>query len=215
MQPVNIQNARRGNVRGRRHGDGYDAETLYQFYKEAGGNIAQAMRLAEGDRRVPRDKHTWSSCIERLGYRERYKQETEQEWREIGQERQRVHQHSMDTVAETFEQFLAIYTTMLRQAMKAIADKGDQAGLLLLRKDFAFGIPQFDRLFRMYLRAMGKPERITSGGQPERPVTVFKTLTPEEKQKLLRRLDNQNVPQPKNTREALSMLSKVKLLMDN
>lgn len=218
MRPVNAQNARRGNVRGRRHGDGYDAETLYQFFRESGGNVAQAMRLADGDPRVPRDKHTWSHTIERMSYRERYRQETEQEWREFGQERQRVRQHNLDTVAETFEQFLATYTVMLRQAMKAIRDKGDQAGLLLLRKDFAFGIEQFDRFFRMYLRAMGMPERITSDGQPERTTTILKPLTPEQKQQQLVHHFRSHgwkgaiPPPPKTVREAEAIARRMDLL---
>ncbi|MBI3332214.1 hypothetical protein HYZ99_04660 [Candidatus Peregrinibacteria bacterium] len=212
-----MKNEPRGNARGRRHGDGYDAETLYQFYKEAGGNVAEAMRLSEHDRRVPRDKHTWSDCIERMGYRERYRKETDQEWREFGQERQRIRQHNMDIVAETFEQFVATYTGMLRQAMKAIQSKGDQAGLLLLRKDFAFGIEQYDRFFRMYLRAMGMPEHITSNGKPERPTTIL-TLSPEQKEKLneyhFRSLGwkGEIPPPPKNAREAKEIGRKMTLL---
>ncbi|MBI4133553.1 hypothetical protein HY478_02985, partial [Candidatus Uhrbacteria bacterium] len=91
------------------------------------------------------------------------------------------------------------------------------AGLLLLRKDFAFGIEQYDRFFRMYLRAMGEPERITNDGKPERPTTIL-TLSPEQKEQL--RVDHfrslgwkgEIPPPPKTGREARAIARRMELL---
>ncbi len=195
-------------------GKGGDPEVVYFWFKSLAGSAELSWESAVKAKAVgiPRHRSSWYDMLNRYGMRERYIKERNAEHAAKHAEREAMHQSVLDDVAIGFEEFLAQYGKLLKSALKAIVDKGDQAGLLLLRSDFAFGVEQFDRLFRMYLRALGKPEKISHVSGDMRQTIIFETLTPEEKQKLLKRKDGV-IPQPKNPREALRMEKDVKLMM--
>ena len=58
----------------------YDPEQTYHYYKHAGGNIQQAMKDAKGDKKVPKDRNTWSSYLKKFNFDERLQKDTEEEW---------------------------------------------------------------------------------------------------------------------------------------
>ena len=199
----------------KRNSNGVDTEVVYFWFKELAGAADKSFNAATAAKAagIPKHRATWYEIIKRENMRDRYVKERTEEHTAKHAEREALHQSVMDEVAMGFEDFLVQYGKLLKHAMKAIEDKGEQAGLLLLRSDFAFGVEQFDRLFRMYLRAIGKPEKITHSSMDFRTTVTFKTYTPEERQKILRRKEG-SIPQPKNSKEAAKMMHKVKLMSD-
>lgn len=173
------------NVCPRKPGTGYDEEAVYQYLKSAGWSVRGAMRLAEeaGDRRTPKDPRTWSKCIGRKDLYGRYRRESAAEWKLFHNEREARKQHFLDLVAAALEPLIEEYGIMLGKALGSLK-KRDNYELALLRKDFAFGPEAFDRLCRLYMRAVGLPEKITHSFQDQRMTTVL-TYDEAEQQKRL------------------------------
>lgn len=169
----------------RKAGTRYDGEAVYQYLVTAGWNVREAMRLAEeaGDRRVPLDPHTWKTYIVRHKLQHRYEQETKVEWQLFHNEREARRQHTLDVAAAMAEKVIVEWAEMMGKALTAMK-KRENYELLLFRKDFVLGPEAFDRLFRVYLRAVGLPERITHSLQEQRPTTVL-TYAEAEWQKQL------------------------------
>lgn len=166
-------------------GAGYDVECVYQYLKAAGGSVDKAIRLAEEakDRRVPSTRKTWFLAAARENMRERYKKETVEEWKAFHGEREAKKQHMLDRVAFAIEPLIMEYGVMLEGALKKLREKKDYE-LAILRKDFALGPEVFDKMVRLYCRAMGMPERITHSSHEVRNTTILTYEEAEEQKKM-------------------------------
>lgn len=200
------KNTRPRNVSPRRPGTGYDEEAVYHYFVLAGGNVRKAMRMAEeaGDGKAPRDPHTWSKCIERKKYRERYEREQKEEWMQLHRQVNMRKQFMLDQVAAAIEPLIEMYGGMLSKALEALMKK-ENYEIAILRKDFAFGPETFDKMCRLYMRAVGEPERITSSREATRPVTVM-TIDEAEEQKRLSRENKISRPMPQKDLAAAKAL---------
>lgn len=195
------KNSAQANVCPRRPGTGYDEETVYHYFKLAGGSVRGAMRLAAeaGERRTPKDPHTWLKCVKRKDFRARFERETKEEWQDFHALRELKKQHMLDEVAAAIEPLIELYQRLMDEATQELARRPD-SGLLLLRKDFALGPLVFERLCRLYLRAVGEPEKITSSQEGARPVTVLSVKDLEGRRK-----------EPKTLQEAKAMVGTIKM----
>lgn len=167
----------------RKTGASYDPETAYQYFKTTGGNLSEAMRMAESDKRAPKNKDTWWALLKKNEWRARYQKETVEEWKLFHAEREAKKQHMLDRVAFAIEPLIMAYGDMLGKALAALRKK-DNYELALLRKDFAIGPEIFDKMVRLYCRAMGMPERITHSSHEIRNTTIL-TYAEAEKQKAM------------------------------
>jgi len=190
MQPATVVNARRGTVRAvrrKQHGDGYDEQTAYVYYARAGGCVNKAFVMAAeaGDRRVPRDRGTWYSCADHFNFKKRYQRETEVERREFREKMERMQMEMTCMMADCFRRYAKFMYALIDRLWKEV-DEGKHDVFKLLRNGSPFSIPNFYTFWRMYLRALDKPEKIIDRGQCSRPTTVVKTLTPEQREAILR-----------------------------
>lgn len=183
-------------------GAGYDVECVYQYIKSAGGSIEKAMKLAleAKDTRVPTTPKTWYEAAKRENMRERYKKETVEEWKQFHNEREAKKQHMLDRVAFAIEPLIEKYADILSVAVKAWVylqenpitrySTLEERKLALkyekVRQSFGLSPEIFDRMVRLYCRAMGMPERITHSSHEVRNATVLTYADAEEQKKLSR-----------------------------
>jgi hypothetical protein len=143
----------------------YSPELLYQYWSVAGGNVLHAIRLAEqaGEERVPARNKTWADYAEKHSFAERLEEETKERWEQYHAERLEKEQRILDTLAHAFEVVAEWFTSDILsdiEAMKSSNEKEAAEAEARLRM-FTGSIAAFDRFFRMYLRALGQPEKIT------------------------------------------------------
>ena len=190
MQQSGVINERRSTVRAvrrKQHGDGYDEEMVYLYYVRAGGCVNKAFIMAaeEGERRVPRDRGTWYSCADHFDFKKRYRREMEQERREFRETMERMQMEMACELGECFQKYVKFMHVLMDRLWKEF-DEGKHDVFKLLSNGSPFSIPNYDKLYRMYLRVMNLPEKITDRGQKSRSPVIFKTYTPEQKEALLR-----------------------------
>ncbi len=187
-------------------GAGYDVETTYNYFKLAGGNMSKAMRMAKeaGETRTCTDNNAWANCIRKFGWKERLHKETVEEWKKFHGIREAKKQRMLDLVAHAIEPLIEQYGEMLAKAFAALKKK-DNYEIAILRSDFAFGPDTFDKMVRLYCRAMGMPEKITHSSHDVRPVTVM-THDEAEEQKRLSREGKISRPMPQKDLAAAKAL---------
>ncbi len=173
----------------------FDHELMYGYWKEAGGTIAQAMRLAKdgGDKdRVPGHKQTWAKIAAQHTFNERMRGESKTDWQQYHAERQANVQQTLDKMAEGFEMLAGAFLQMFEREFKIMREGGELGPESMRRLLRFFGsMESIDRYFRMYLRSQGLPERITK---------VDATVTP-----VMKYDDLESNPPPKTLEEAKRM----------
>ncbi len=165
----------------------YDPEVMYPFWKLAGGNLSEAMRLAgaANETRVPSRIQTWSEYADRYNFRERFRAEEKRRWADFHAEREEKQQQILDKVAGTFEivfDFFAESTLAHIDTLKGNdKDKQRQSRAALMKM---FGsMEAVDRFYRMYLRARGQPEKITKNEHSGEIATPYRDLEDKPKAK--------------------------------
>jgi hypothetical protein len=143
----------------------YDPEVLYPYFKEAGSNISEAMRLAEaaGDNRVPSKHTTWGDYVVEFAFTERLRKEEKAKWAAFHAEREEKQQQVLDKVAHTFEvvfDFFAQSAVSHIDNLQSPDEEKQQASREALLKMFG-SMEAVDKFYRMYLRSRGQPEKIT------------------------------------------------------
>lgn len=138
---------------------------MYQYWAAAGGNVSNAVRLAEdaGEDRLPVKHHTWAEYAERHKFAERLKEDEEKKWQKFHEEREKNQQPLLDKIARAFELLGdAFYQTIERDYAALRGDDVQAMRQAQKRLDKMFGSAEsFDRAYRMYFRARNLPERLT------------------------------------------------------
>lgn len=155
-----------GHKKARRASKSFEPEIIYRYWSEAGGVVQQAMRLAAeaGEKRVPKKAHVWAAYAEKHSFAERLRAEEKKRWDEYHKQREERQQQVLDQVAETFEEFAKAFSfdVMLDvTAMESDDPEVRKGAIWAFRKRFG-NMKAVNQFFRMYLRARGEPETISS-----------------------------------------------------
>jgi hypothetical protein len=171
----------------------FDPEIIYPYWKQAGGNVQEAMRLADAakERRVPKKAHVWGEYATKYAFAERMRTEEKARWEQYHKDREERQQRVLDDIAFTFEQVADAFLKTLVVDL-AVLQSDDKAASTLAKKrlDKLFGsVDSMDRFYRMYLRARGLPERITKTQVTEDTAQTYDDL-------------EEGKPKPKSPEEA-------------
>lgn len=145
----------------------HEPALLYQFYLEAGGNIREAMRLAEeaGEDRVPAKPHTWADYAERHDFPKHLELDIARQYEDYRKKREENQQLVFDRLGEAFELISDRFLKSLKADLKLMETREHNdkqriaAETRLLR--YMGSYEAIDRLFRTYLRTRNVPEKLT------------------------------------------------------
>lgn len=191
----------------------WNVEAAYGFFRTAGGITKQAWTdaIAVGQKGVPKDREAWYRLVLDNDFKTRLAKETAEDMKEYHNAREAKKQNMLDKAAAAIEPLIEAYGDLLGKAMKALLEK-DNAHLAILRKDFAFGPESFDKMFRLYLRAVGLPEKITHSSHDMRTTTILTYPDLEDIKKGSRGKDGRVViTAPKSVKEAREMVKTIHL----
>lgn len=200
--------------RGKQPGAGYSKEAVYFWFCEADGNVAKAIEIAQkmGATDVPKTRDTWYNCINRNDFAGMLAKEREEYYKRFHLRREKKRQHMLDQVAYAaepiFEAF-GIVTNKIADALKeeVILDaEGNQIDPFRALRD-VLSVDGFDKIFRMYLRAMGLPEKITHQHIDSRSTTIM-TYEDIQRQKQ-NAIQGEVILTPTSAQEAAEMAKQV------
>ena len=105
----------------KRGGIHFAPEILYPYWREAGGVVQEAMRLAKAaaEKRVPKTAHAWADYGAEFGFAERMRADEKAKWERFHNEREEKQQQVMDSVAHSFEQVMGFLS---KDLAKLLAD---------------------------------------------------------------------------------------------
>lgn len=166
----------------------HDPERMYGYWREAGGNDQEAIRLvkAAGDKTMPTAKATWAKYAVEFKWQERLRNESRVDFEKYHAERQANVQQTLDKMAEGFEMLAGAFLQMFEKEFAVMRSGLPLEGAQMKRLLKFFGsMESIDRYFRMYLRTQGLPERITKVSVTETPTMDYDALEGHPKPKTL------------------------------
>lgn len=195
----------------------YNRDLIYHwlFLNEGQPEVAYNEAMKAKAKGVPKRRQTWYEIIAEEKMKERYKRERLDMINESHESIKLEHQDIMNTNARMFQNFAKKFEKLMQKAWETLDEK-DNAGVLLLRKNFGLGTEAFDRMFRLYLRSMGEPEKITHTSLDVRPITVLtyddllRAKADEERQRK-GSSGSKPMPVPKNAKEAVQFAKEMHL----
>lgn len=200
--------------RGPQAGVGYSEASVYFYYSEANGSVTKAMELAKAMQAtdVPKDDATWYACVLRNGFAGKLAKEKEEYYKRYHLRREKKKQHMLDRVAASMEPIIEAFEEVTESVAAALKEKviidadGHKVDPMKALRE-VLSIEGFDRMFRMYLRAVGEPERITHTNHDVRATTIM-TYEDVQKQKE-NAIQGQIVLTPDSAKEAVRIASSV------
>lgn len=158
---------------------------LYPYWKAAGSNISEAMRLAAAaeDTRVPSKHETWGDYAIKFTFTERLRKEEKEKWEKYHSEREDKQQQVLDKVAGTFELVFDFFAETALEQIKLLKHENElerKIARVTLLKMFG-SMEAVDRFYRMYLRARGQPEKITKMEHDGTIATTYRDLDDKPK----------------------------------
>jgi hypothetical protein len=160
----------------------YDPEVLYPFWKLAGGNMSEAIRLAAEakETRTPTRVQTWSEYADRHAFRERFRKEERARWAAFHAEREEKQQDVLDTIAFTFEKMSDAFSRRVIADFETLEDLSKPRVVRRQAEKRLMGLfgtmKGVNTFYRMYLRSRGQPETITKMEHDGQIATTYRDL---------------------------------------